>query len=366
MNISVIDQTIREGMQYQGLVFNLEQRLKMLEFQERLGVDVCQAGYPSAHPLEADMVKQMAAHARDRGWRIRVAALGRAFLPDAKVMLATGIRDLHFHLHLRNDAEPDGPLREFRDLVAFVRKSVPDAVVSLAMLDMGRTRPELLASCITFLGQETDLDILSLPDTSGIMAPNQVGEKIRDAVALAGDMAISVHCHNDLGMASANTLCGILEGARIMEASALGLGERNGIADLFTTATLLKTQGGDLNLDTDDPDLALEYYSYVNNIVIEQTGHALLRPNTPLFGSGCATHVAGTHADGRFGTASREKFFLNPLCGRRLVEKYLTLNDIPFENSLLDRITAAVKAKSFDAGRRLTVSEVRDVVRKVC
>lgn len=366
MPVAVIDQTIREGMQYQGLVFSLEQRLKMMAFQERLGVDICQAGYPSAHPREAGMVKRMAAHARQKGWRIRVAALGRAFGPDADILLSTGINDFHFHLHIKNDGDISGLKTTFqtlKDLTECVRQSAPKAVISLAMLDMGRTRKDFLDACIRFSSGELNLDILSLPDTSGIMTPNRVEEKIRAATALAGDTLISVHCHNDMGMAGANTFAGVLAGAGAMEVSALGLGERNGIADLFTTALLLKGQGVDLNLDTDNRDLALEYYTYVNHIVKAQTGHSLLQPFTPLFGSACATHVAGTHANGQFGTAATGTFFLNPLCGRGLVARYLDANAIPYKKENLDRITSAVKTSSFAKGRRLVPAEVKAIVR---
>jgi isopropylmalate/homocitrate/citramalate synthase len=363
----IIDQTIREGMQFQGVVFSLAQRRRILEFQEALGVDICQAGYPSAHPKEAAMVKALADHATTNRFRIRVAALGRAFMPDAEILVETGIHDIHFHLHLKHDILPQALEPIFSDLsgvVRFVRSKQPGAVISLAMLDMGKTPPVLLDACIRFLCKNRMVDIISLPDTSGIMAPNQVGDRIQSAVALAGNVPISIHCHNDLGMASANSVMGILAGARVLEVSALGIGERNGIGDLYLTARLLADQGVTSGLHLDDLDLIHAYYAYVDNIVQEQTGQGLMSATTPVFGKAVHTHVAGTHADGAFGTSSTPDFFLNLLCGRHLVQKYLRLHGIGFTPDRLDAVTAAVKDLSIRKGRRLEKHEIQDIARR--
>jgi isopropylmalate/homocitrate/citramalate synthase len=365
-NITLIDQTLREGMQYQGVVFSLAQRIRILEFQEALGVDVCQAGYPPAHPKEAAMVKALADHAEKKGFRIRVAALGRAFLPDAKILVETGIRDIHFHLHLK-PGTPDRDLEKiFSDLSAvtrFVRTKQPGAVISLAMLDMGKTPETLLEACIRQLCRDQIIDILSLPDTSGIMAPNQVANRIRKAAALAGKIPVSIHCHNDLGMAAANTVMGVLTGARVLEVSALGIGERNGIGDLYLTARLLADQGVRSGFHLADLDRIRAYYAFVDAIVSKQTGHGLIAPTTPVFGTAAHTHVAGTHAHGSFGTSSTPDFFLNLLCGRHLVKNYLARHNIGFNPDRLDAITAAVKDFSVQEGRRLEKNEVRHIAR---
>ena len=364
--ITLIDQTLREGMQYQGVVFSYDQRLRILEFQEALGVEICQAGYPPAHPEEAAMVKALAGHAGNEGFRIRVAALGRAFLPDARILVDTGIRDVHFHLHL----PPDASLREAEHLfsqlvpvVDYVRKARPDAVISLAMLDMGKTPLTQLEAAIGFLNRHCPADILSLPDTSGIMAPSQVTERIRHAAALAGDMAISIHCHNDLGMATANSVMGVLAGARVLEVSAAGIGERNGIGDLYLTARLLADQNVPTGFALDRIDRVRDYYRYVDTIVRDQTGHGLIHPATPVFGQAAGTHVAGTHARHLYGTGSAPEFYLNVLCGNHLVKSYLTRHRIGFDPDRLPAVTAAVKAMSIRKSRRLTPLEVREIVR---
>ena len=362
--IRIIDQTIREGMQYQGLVFSLDQRMQILAFQEKLGVDVCQAGYPSAHPKEAAMVQHMADHAGKNGFRIRVAALGRAFLPDAAILLNTRIHDVHLHLHVKNSAthaEVKKTMAGLGTVIDHIRSTRQDGAISVAMLDMGKTGPDLLDRCIRFLCRDLQIDILSLPDTSGIMAPNQVTERIRHAVYLAGDTAVSIHCHNDLGMASANSVMGIAAGADALEVSVLGIGERNGIGDLYTVVRLLADQGITSGFRHEDMDLVHAYYTFVDAIVKDQTGQGLISPSTPVFGQAVHTHVAGTHADGQFGTTAAPNFYLNLLCGRQMVQKYLDLHNIAFNTARLDEITHTIKNASIEKSRRLEKSEIQDI-----
>ena len=363
--ILVIDQTLREGMQFQGLVFSLAQRIKILEFQETLGIDVCQAGYPSAHPLEAEIVSKVAAHAKKNNFCIRTSALGRAFAPDADILCKTDIDDIHFHLQVKNTISKEAQTRLFQEvetLITLVRNRRPAAAISIAMLDIGKTDIGLLTTWVRFLGQDLGIDILSLPDTSGIMAPNQIHDKILALSSFPLKANLSVHCHNDRGMASANSIMGIIAGACVLEVSALGIGERNGIGDLFTTAKLLQTQGMTLGVDTDNLKLFQKYYGFLDAIVREQTGAGLIQCNTPVFGEAVKTHVAGTHAQGKFGTLSEEKFYLNLLCGQTLVQKYLKHKNISHDKEKLQQITAAIKTKSITLERRLTRNEIEAIV----
>jgi isopropylmalate/homocitrate/citramalate synthase len=366
--ILVIDQTLREGMQFQGIVFSLAQRIKILEFQEALGIDVCQAGYPSAHPMEADIVSKVAAHAKKNNFRIRTSALGRAFAPDADILCNTNVDDIHFHLQVKNTITKKVQTRLLQDieaLIGLVRNRRPGAAISIAMLDIGKTDMGLLTTWVRLLGQDLGVDILSLPDTSGIMAPNQIHDKILALSSFPLKSKLSVHCHNDRGMASANSIMGIIAGAGVLEVSALGIGERNGIGDLFSTAKLLQTQGMTLGVDTDNLKLFQKYYGFLDTIVREQTGAGLIQCNTPVFGEAVKTHVAGTHAGGKFGTLSEEKFYLNLLCGQTLVQKYLMQKNISHYTKKLQQITAAIKTESITLERRLTSSEIEAIVLSV-
>ncbi|NOX35689.1 MAG: hypothetical protein GXP56_18500 [Deltaproteobacteria bacterium] len=360
--ITIIDETLREGMQYKGLMFSLEQRLKILKFQEKLKVDICQAGYPPAHDFEALAVRTLFDHAGKNKFKIRIAAMGRASINDAAILLKTRVNDLHFHLHVKNkENKLDKILKNLLKTIDFVRKENPGAVLSVAMLDIGKSDDVILNQCVSFLNHH-HIDIISLPDTSGMMAPNQVFEKINQFSSNTGQANISIHCHNDMGMATANCVMGILAGGNVMEASVLGIGERNGIADLYASAKTLKEQGFDINLKTDDIKTFKAYYQYIDSIAYEQTHEHLLTNTTPFFGNAVKTHVAGTHADGIYGLAIEEQFFLNILCGKTLVKKYLDTHDINFPENKLDILTLNIKSESARLNRCLTLCDIKTII----
>lgn len=362
--IIIIDETLREGMQYRGLMFSPVQRLNILEFQEQLRVDICQAGYPPAHDIEADTVKTLYQHAKKNNYNLRIAAMGRANIHDAAILLNTHVNDLHFHLHIKNNVAPDQldtMLQNLLKTINFIKKKNSSACISIAMLDIGKFDDRILDHCVSFLNHH-HIDILSLPDTSGIMAPNQIFKKINALSSNAGNTNISVHCHNDMGMAAANSVMGILAGGKCLEASALGIGERNGIADLYTTAKMLQEQGVDINLNTDDLTTFKAYYNYIDAIVYEQTHEHLLTTTTPVFGNAVKTHVAGTHAGGEFGLASEEQFFLNILCGNHLVKKYLDSHNISYPADILDILTMKIKSKSAQLNRCLTQQDIKTIL----
>ncbi|MCP3873800.1 MAG: hypothetical protein GY699_11665 [Desulfobacteraceae bacterium] len=362
--ITIIDETLREGMQYRGIMFSTEQRLKILEFQEKLCVDICQAGYPPAHASEVNAVKTLCLHAQKNKYNIRVAAMGRAMINDAKILLESQTNDFHFHLHIKNNVTQNQLNDTLQGLVRTIN-SIRDqnsmASFSIAMLDIGKSADHILEKAVSFLSQH-NVDILSLPDTSGIMAPNQVYENIKLLCPKANNTKISIHCHNDMGMASANTVMGILAGGRILEASAVGIGERNGIADLYTTSKTLQNLGFEINLNTDDINTFKAYYHYVDSIVYQQTSHHIVTINTPVFGDAVKTHVAGTHAGGDYGVASEERFFLNTLCGKYLVKKYLRSHHIECPEEFLDSLTINIKSKSAQLNRCLGDDDIKILI----
>ena len=363
--IVTIDETIREGMQHSGIVFSYSQRKKILYFQEKLGVDICQAGYPSAHITEADNVKKLFLYALDEGYNIQVAGMGRAFIKDAQILMKTGINHFHLHAHIDMDQDKDRAkaLSCIKEVIEYIRSENKKAEISLAILDIGRTDPFILEELGCFAIDKLKIDILSLPDTSGIMSPDSIYDKIHPIAirAAKSETKISIHCHNDMGMASANTIIGIKAGGKILEASALGIGERNGIADLFTTGKMLKDNGFEMNLKTDETEIFRQYYEYVNGICRAQTKENLLNVNTPFFGEAVKTHVAGTHGAEAFGIEFKEKFFLNLLCGKHLVKKYLNAAGIGYNHEKVDAITAKIKSESAKLQRRLTDKEIKSI-----
>ncbi len=367
--IITIDETIREGMQHSGVVFTYTQREKILEFQEKLGVDICQAGYPPAHITEADNVKKLHLYAETKGFKIQVAGMGRAFLKDAEILIQSGINHFHLHAHINTEEtqERNKVLNRIKEAVEYIRRENKDAKISLAMLDIGKTDPLILEELSALFIDKFRIDILSLPDTSGIISPDSIYDKIHPIAVKAAksQTQISIHCHNDMGVASANTIIGINAGGTVLEASALGIGERNGIADIFIAGKMLKDRGIAMNLKTGETEIFRKYYEYVSEICKAQTGEDLLNVNTPFFGDAVKTHVAGTHGATAFGITGKEKFFLNLLCGRHLVKKYLKAAGIDYNSAKVDAITARVKSESADLKRRLTYGEIKFIAEHV-
>ncbi len=363
--ITIIDETIREGMQHSGIVFTYLQRKKILDFQEKLGIDICQAGYPPAHSTEEDNIKKLCRYAADKNYKIKVAGMGRAFLKDAETLMKTGINHFHLHVHIDTNKDKDKikVLSDITRAIEYIKNKKPEAKISIAMLDIGKTSPLIIEQYSDFLIHKLKIDILSLPDTSGIMAPNFMYDRIKPIAIMATgtETHISIHCHNDMGMAGANTIMGVYAGGNFLEASALGIGERNGIADIFTTGKMLKDQGFKMNLKTNETGLFREYYEYINKICRSQTGESLFNVNTPFFGDAVKTHVAGTHGTAEFGIGNKEKFFLNLLCGKHLVEKYLKAANIGYNRKKADIITEEIKSQSANLQRRLTEKEIKHI-----
>lgn len=361
--IHIIDDTLREGMQYRGLMFSCKQRLQILKFQEQLGVDICRAGYPPAHDQETDIVKNLAEYAENSKYKINIAAMGRACQEDTDLMLATGVS--HFHLHLdtqfKTADQLDHTLQKLWQLIMSIRTKKPGASICLVMMDLGKTSEQLITKIMSFFSTHR-VELISLADTSGILTPDLIFDKIS---RMTKKTKLSIHCHNDLGMASANTFMGLKAGASCFEASVLGIGERNGIADLYTTAIALKNQGFVLNLKTEDIDTFMAYYKYIDDILHQQHNDRLIKFNTPIFGDGVKTHVAGTHALDVYAPQAEELVFLNSLCGKKLVKRFLTSHQIECPDTLLPELTWQIKKKSIKLNRCLTADDVKRLLQSL-
>jgi isopropylmalate/homocitrate/citramalate synthase len=369
--ILVIDQTIREGMQYRGMMFSFEERKNILEFQERLGIDICQAAYPPAHVSETSHLECLHKMASDKGYRIRMAGLSRAVISDVKWMVKSGFSDYHLHSGINQGMlsrfGAEEIFRDVKDTVGFIRETTEGACINLAFADVGRTDPTFLAAFIDYAVDVLQVDIVNLPDTSRTMAPNVYHEVVRQTALRVREKParIAVHCHNDLGMANANTVMGVVAGATVVEACVLGIGERNGIADLYTVCGVLKDQGYDMAVKTEDRQGFASYYKYIQELCVSKTGFGPLNYNTPAFGDAVKTHVAGTHDIIDYGAVDEKKYFLNVLCGKHLVKSFLDQRGIAYDPKKISRIVGKIKDTSAVHNRPLTEAEVRAVVDEV-
>jgi len=369
--ILVCDQTIREGMQYRGVVFTYDERLEILKFQESLGVDISQVAYPPAHETERNILHRLVHQAEEQKCRICIAGLGRALIRDVDQMIEAGSCEIQIHAVMADRSEDRWNVDAFLDglnkVVNHVRSKIRNARIWVSILDVGRTDTRILEKCVQFLSRDLAVEIITLPDTSGIMAPNLLYNRISDIVALTkeSNTRIGVHCHNDMGMATANTVLGAVAGASVIEVSALGIGERNGIGDLFLAGKALKEQGYGINLQTDNLEQFKAYYSYIDRLIRQKTGIGILTYNTPFFGESMQTHVAGTHGARSFGLEQGENWVLNVLCGKHLVKKYLEKNRIPYPVQLLPEIVNEIKNRSAFLGRSLSKEDISEIIQKI-
>jgi 2-isopropylmalate synthase len=311
--IRVFDTTLRDGEQTPGASLTVDEKVSVARQLARLKVDVIEAGFPAASPGEAEAVKRIAAEVGGADGAPSIAALARCVPADVTIAAAAleparrrqlhvfiATSDIHITHKLRSNRED--VLNRIRRCVRQARRLVgPDHAVEFSAEDASRTE---LAFLLTALETAVDAgaSVINVPDTVGYAEPKEFGALVRRVVKLVGRRAIvSVHCHNDLGLATANTLAGIQAGARQVEVTINGLGERAGNASLEEVVMALRTRPGQFRGAT--TGIATEQLSATSRLVSYLTG-IVVQPNKSVVGSNAFAHESGIHQDG---------FLKNPL-----------------------------------------------------
>jgi 2-isopropylmalate synthase len=301
VRITIFDTTLRDGEQSPGCSMNHQEKLRLAHQLDRLGVDVIEAGFPIASEGDFEAVKAIAGIIR----RPIIAGLARACRPDIErawealkdaarprihVFLATS--DIHLQYKLR--ITRDECLAQARDAVRFAKSFCDD--VEFSPEDATRTDVDFLCRVLDAV-VEAGATTLNIPDTVGFTVPSEFGElisTIRKRVKGIEKVTISAHCHNDLGMAVANTMAAVTAGARQVECTINGIGERAGNAALEEIAMTMRVRR--------------DCYPYENDIVSEQLFAASqmlseitgvpVQPNKAITGRNAFAHEAGIHQDG--------------------------------------------------------------------
>jgi len=299
--IIIFDTTLRDGEQSPGCTMNQQEKLRLADQLDRLGVDVIEAGFPIASDGDFESVKAIAFAVR----RPIIAALARACQPDIErawealkhaaqprihIVLATS--DIHLKYKLR--ITRDHCLQQARESVRFAKSLCDD--VEFSSEDATRTDPDFLCRVLDAV-VEVGANTLNIADTVGYAVPAEFGElitTIRQRVNGIENVTISAHCHNDLGMAVANALAAVGAGARQVECTINGIGERAGNASLEEIVMAMRVR----------PDR----YAYETGIVGEQIFSASqmlseitsvpVQPNKAIIGRNAFAHEAGIHQDG--------------------------------------------------------------------
>ena len=299
--IEIFDTTLRDGEQSPGCSLNLEEKLQMARQLERLGVDVIEAGFPIASDGDFEAVKAVAQEVR----RPVIAALARANEKDirraaeavreaARPRLHTFLATSDIHLQHKLHKTRDEALRQIRECVALAMSLVPD--VEFSPEDAGRTDRNYLIECC-HAAVEAGAGVLNLPDTVGYcLEPEceQMFRDVRDRVPGMDRVRLSTHTHDDLGLAMANTLAGIRGGARQVECTINGIGERAGNAALEEIVMALWVRRDVLGFET---GIRTEELCPTSQLLTRLTGVAV-QPNKAVVGRNAFAHEAGIHQDG--------------------------------------------------------------------
>lgn len=300
-NLIIFDTTLRDGEQSPGASMNKDEKVRIAKSLERMKVDVIEAGFAIASPGDFESVKAVAEAVRDS----RICSLSRANLgdidraaealkPAAAPRIHTFIATSPIHMQYKLMMEPEQVVEVAVNAVKHARNLVDD--VEFSCEDAGRSEFDFLCKII-----EATIDAgaktINIPDTVGYAIPSQYGETIRRLIENIpnSDKAIfSVHCHNDLGLAVANSISAVMGGARQVECTINGLGERAGNASLEEIVMTVNTRQDLLNVTT---TINTKEIVPASRLVSTITGFPV-QPNKAIVGANAFAHEAGIHQDG--------------------------------------------------------------------
>jgi 2-isopropylmalate synthase len=302
VRIYIFDTTLRDGEQSPGASLNVEEKVEIARQLERLGVDVIEAGFPISSPGDFRAVQEVSkviqnavvcglTRAAHKDIEVAAEALKPAKRP--RIHTGLGVSDIHLKHKLRMTREE--ALERGVDAVKFARRFVDE--VEYFLEDAGRADPEYIYRVIEAV-IDAGASIINVPDTTGYTVPEEFGALIRgiiDNVPNIDKAIVSVHCHDDLGMATSNTLAGVLNGARQVEVTINGIGERAGNTSLEEVVMAIHTR----------KDVFQNMYTGINTTEIYKTSRLvstltgiLVPPNKAIVGANAFAHSSGIHQDG--------------------------------------------------------------------
>jgi 2-isopropylmalate synthase len=298
--VQIFDTTLRDGEQVPGCKLNTEQKLIIAEKLEELGVDVIEAGFPVSSPGDFKSVEEISKKIK----QATVCGLTRAVENDIKVAaealkyatkprIHTGIGTSDSHIKYKFNLTQDKITQRAYDAVRYAKSFVED--VEFYAEDAGRTENAYLAR-LCEAAIKAGATVLNIPDTTGYCLPSEYGAKIKylkENVKGIEKAILSCHCHNDLGLATANSIEGVINGARQIECTINGIGERAGNTALEEVVMILK-QHPYLNLDT---NIKTKKLYGISQLVSEHMG-IYTQPNKAIVGANAFSHSSGIHQDG--------------------------------------------------------------------
>jgi 2-isopropylmalate synthase len=310
--VRIFDTTLRDGEQSPGATMTSAEKLEVAHHLARLGVDVIEAGFPAASPDDLEAVRRIALEvgnppAGQPGARVPViAGLARANRQDIdkaweavqgaqQPRIHTFLATSAIHMQHKLKLDPEEVVARVSEMAAYARSLCAD--VEFSPEDAGRSDPGFL---YVVLGEaiKAGATTLNIPDTVGYTTPDEfyrlIDGILRNTPGMSEAITVSVHCHDDLGLATANTLAGIRAGARQAEVTVNGIGERAGNTSLEEVVMALRTRRPIFNLET---GIDARQIARISKLVSNYTG-ILVQPNKAIVGSNAFAHEAGIHQDG--------------------------------------------------------------------
>src|SRR3984893_6669326 len=298
--IYIFDTTLRDGEQVPGCKLNTKEKLELALELENLGVDIIEAGFPISSPGDfhsveeiSKVVKHASVCALSRAVKTDIEAAGQALKKAKHPRIHTGIGTSDLHIRAKFNSNREDIIERAVQAVKWAKNMVAD--VEFYAEDAGRTENAYLARVVEAV-IKAGATVVNIPDTTGYCLPHQYGEKIAYLVNHVSNIdkaIISCHCHNDLGLATANSIAGIIAGARQIECTINGLGERAGNTALEEVVMIIR-QHTDMGFNT---GIKTQLLNPVSRLVAE-TMRMPVQPNKAIVGANAFSHSSGIHQDG--------------------------------------------------------------------
>jgi 2-isopropylmalate synthase len=337
--VIIFDTTLRDGEQSPGCSMNLEEKLRVAKMLDTMGVDVIEAGFPIASPGDFEAVNEIAKVIKNsvicglaRSSNMDVDSAGEAIKPAERKRLHTFISTSPLHMSVKLQMDPEDVHQAVIDSVTRARKYTDD--VEWSAEDGTRTEHDFLCRCIES-AIKAGASTVNIPDTVGYTVPEEYAALMRmifNRVPNIDKAVVSVHCHNDLGLAVANSLAAVSAGARQVECTINGIGERAGNASLEEIVMALRTRHDVMpyvnNINTQDITKASRLLSGVTGFNVQ--------PNKAIVGANAFAHEAGIHQDGVLKDASTYEIMTPESVG--LTESKLVLGKHSGRHAFIDKL----------------------------
>jgi 2-isopropylmalate synthase len=298
--VYIFDTTLRDGEQVPGCKLNTKEKVGLALKLEALGVDIIEAGFPISSPGDFESVSEIAKLVKNatvcgltRAVQKDIEVAGEALKYAKRSRIHTGIGTSDFHIKAKFNATREEIIARAIQAVKWARNFTDD--VEFFAEDAGRTDNEYLARVVEAV-IAAGATVVNIPDTTGYCLPHQYGEKmafLKNNVSNIDKAVLSCHCHNDLGLATANSIAGVIGGARQIECTINGLGERAGNTALEEVVMILKQHA------------ALGFYTNVNATMLNPMSREVsdimrmaVQPNKAIVGANAFSHSSGIHQDG--------------------------------------------------------------------